>query len=207
MHINLCLTLFRHSTDNCIKRQTMSVQVDPPYLPRSQDDPYSDCVWARIEAPLVNQSAARIVATISLGTAEVVPRGFGGKVRVGLICAKLRLFAKGGEIPHEDRWPEHKVETTTPVQGTDVRRRRRARSSKSDAKVEASAASVKGEAKTEVGGSTEEEETAQRSFGFDEWTIRSGGSETSAYWEFRAKKPEEEVHLRNCSQTGRACRC
>ncbi len=51
-----------------------------------------------------------------------------------------------------------------------------------------------GEATTEGGDRVEEEDTTRRSFSVGDWTVRSGGSEINAYWEFRA--PKGEIYLR-----------
>lgn len=172
------------------------ILVEPASLPLRQDDPFVDCVWARVETESVNQSVAKVIITISLGTAEVTPRLLRGQVRLGLKRIKLRLCAEDGEIPHQDRWPEHEVETLIDVELTEEHRQRRGASSKSSTKAKVGATGATGEATTEGGDHVEEEGTARRKFSVGDWTIRSGGSETSAYWEFRAIRPKDEVNLR-----------
>ena len=96
-----------------------------------------------------------------------------------------------------DRWPQHEPETRPRVELTEEHRQRRGASSKTSAKATVGATSAKGEATTEGGDHVEEEETTRRSFIVGEWTVRTGGSETSAYWEFRAIKDEIYLRLTN----------
>jgi hypothetical protein len=107
-------------------------------------------VWARVETKSVNPSVAKVIITISLGTAEITPPFFGGRVRVGLKRVKLRLCAEGGEILHENRWPsEHEAETSIRVEVTEEKRQRRGVTSTSRITAKAGAGGATGEATTE----------------------------------------------------------
>jgi hypothetical protein len=107
------------------------VSVDPASIPRHQEDPFADCLWARLETESINPSLAKIITTISLGTAEISPVRLGGRVRLGLTRIKLRLNAESGEIPYENRWPQHEIETFIHVKQTEECRQQQETSSKS----------------------------------------------------------------------------
>ncbi len=82
-------------------------------------------MWARVKTEYVNPSVAKVIITISLGTAQITSPLLGGLVCLGLKRVKLRLRTEGGKIPHEDRWPERDTETLIRVELTEVNRQQR----------------------------------------------------------------------------------
>lgn len=117
----------------------------------------------------------------------IAPRLFGGRVRLGLNRTKLRCVQRAAKSLKEPM-----TRKRGPVKLTEESRQRRGSSSKSDAKAKVGTTGATGEAMIEAG---DHMETTRRSLSVVEWTVRSGGSETGAYWEFRAIKPKDVVCL------------